>query len=101
MTPEQARKILNLSDQYGEDQLRAAYLAACKAAHPDAGGNATDFHDVKAAYDLLKEAPHPLQRFRRKCPTCDGEGAFIMTGGRLGSAGLRRRCPNCNGDGLL
>lgn len=104
MTPEQAKRILKLPERYSTDQLRSAYRAACKAAHPDAGGSATDFHDVKAAYDLLKgvaSAPDPLQRFRRKCPTCDGEGAIIMSGGRLGSAGLRKRCPACNGDGLL
>ncbi len=104
MTPEQALTVLSLDQDFTDQELRNAYLAACKAAHPDAGGSATDFHDVKAAYDLLKDTPSGpeiIPRFRRACPTCEGEGFIMLRGGRLGSAGLRKRCPSCNGSGLL
>lgn len=104
MTRDEALHTLNLKDPFTVEDLRAAYRAGCRTAHPDAGGKATDFHDVKAAYDLLKSAepaePHPLQRFHRVCPTCEGEGYIILQSGRPGARGLRKRCPACNGDGL-
>lgn len=103
MTRDEAMGILKLDEGFSPDDLLAAYRSACKTAHPDAGGSATDFHDVKAAFDLLKTPPAQpaLQRFRRECPTCAGEGAIVMQSGRPGRGGLRKRCPACNGDGLL
>ena len=104
MDIEEARSVLGVAESFTEDELHTAYRKACKAAHPDAGGSATDFHDVKAAYDLLKHVqtgPQTIPRFRRDCPTCGGHGTIVLTSGRLGSGGLRKRCPACNGEGLL
>lgn len=104
MNRREACTVLGLAESHTEEELRAAYVRGCKLAHPDAGGSATDFHDVKAAYDLLKaetQVPPELQRFRRDCPTCGGEGYLVLQSGRPGARGLRKRCPTCNGEGLL
>ncbi len=37
------------------EELNAAYRQRCKTAHPDRGGNATEFQEVCAAYQTLKE----------------------------------------------
>ncbi|CAJ1451427.1 unnamed protein product [Effrenium voratum] len=42
------------SDGSSRDELRAAFRAAAKAAHPDVGGSAEDFRRIREAYSLLR-----------------------------------------------
>jgi len=39
--------------------IHAAYRAAVRRTHPDAGGSATDFEDVQEAYELLRDPALP------------------------------------------
>lgn len=48
-------KILGVTVNATEDQLRDAYRKLAMQHHPDKGGNAIDFSRIKQAYDLLAQ----------------------------------------------
>lgn len=52
-----ACSVLNLPLSYTEVELKKAYRAASKQAHPDLGGTAEDFKRVKEAHDFLSKLP--------------------------------------------
>jgi len=51
---QEARDILGVQSNYSEEELKKAYRAQVKEAHPDQGGTQDKFIRVKQAYDLLK-----------------------------------------------
>ncbi|HEY1777582.1 MAG TPA: J domain-containing protein [Solirubrobacteraceae bacterium] len=53
--------VLGVSEAAGEAEIHAAYRAAVRRTHPDAGGNAADFEAVQDAFETLRD---PLARAR-------------------------------------
>ncbi len=47
--------LLGVPPGASEQQIHAAYRAAVRRTHPDAGGSAAAFEDVQAAYELLRD----------------------------------------------
>ncbi|MFI4973494.1 MAG: DnaJ domain-containing protein [Caulobacterales bacterium] len=57
-TPAEARRILGVSSLAGPDEIRRAFRAAAKRAHPDRpGGDVGRFREVMEAYEVLRAAP--------------------------------------------
>jgi curved DNA-binding protein CbpA len=48
-------KILNLSKNFTEEQLKKAYLKKAMKAHPDRGGSKDEFQKISIAYTVLKK----------------------------------------------
>ncbi|MCP4195255.1 MAG: hypothetical protein GY768_32035 [Planctomycetaceae bacterium] len=46
---------LGLLPPYAHDDVKQAYLAKSRLAHPDRGGSVADFHALREAYDAAKE----------------------------------------------
>lgn len=82
------------------EQLRLAYRAKAKAAHPDAGGDPDDFLKLGHARDILArwvaDPPPPPKPELEPCMSCSGKG-FILR--QRGWRGLRSQCPMCKGRG--
>lgn len=56
MNIQQARSILNVSDQADLNQIKSAYRSLSKQKHPDTStGSEKDFEELKKAYDLISE----------------------------------------------
>lgn len=55
-------KILGIKKTATPEEIRAAYIAAAKEHHPDAGGGEDDFKRVQTAFDILKD-PHKRARY--------------------------------------
>ncbi len=90
MTKDQARKILSLVNGYTVSDVRQAFVAACNAAHPDAGAIPGDLDKIVEARDLLmSNAAGDIA-----CNQCGGSG-YIK--GRLGVYD----CGRCGGEGTV
>lgn len=61
MTPDRARKVLNLKPEDGLEQARAAFRARVKRLHPDrtGGRRRAAYEDVVAAWRLLEAESRP------------------------------------------
>jgi hypothetical protein len=59
MDGRRARCVLGVASNAGPDEIRRAFRARVRVVHPDHGGNAADFSEVVAAFELLKAAPAP------------------------------------------
>ncbi len=58
-----ARSVLGVSKDASEDEIKRAFRARALATHPDRGGDAADFLEVKRAYDsLMARRPRPPRR---------------------------------------
>jgi curved DNA-binding protein len=65
MTLSEARALLGVRAAATAADIRTAYRAKAKAAHPDrSGGAAEDFRRIVAAYRQLEPAAHSLERAR-------------------------------------
>ena len=63
MTLSEARALLGVRAAATAAEIRSAFRAKAKAAHPDAsGGEAEDFRRIVAAYRQLEPAAHSLER---------------------------------------
>ena len=59
-TPAQARALLGVGPDASDDEVRRAYRRLARHAHPDAGGDAADFHRLQQAVAvLLPPGPRP------------------------------------------
>lgn len=47
-------EILGISQDASDDEVKSAYRKRAREAHPDAGGDESDFKDVTTAYEILK-----------------------------------------------
>lgn len=83
-----ARKLLGLVEPYTEDDIRAAFRAAVKALHPDAGGQGGDMDSIVAARDTLIGA----LTTGTICAQCGGTGSVRL---RVGVT----KCTRCKGAG--
>lgn len=65
MTLSEARALLGVKAAASAAEIRQAFRAKAKSAHPDrAGGAADEFHRIVAAYRQLEPAAHSLERAR-------------------------------------
>lgn len=70
MTLSEARALLGVKAAATAADIRAAFRAKAKAAHPDAsGGAADDFRRIVAAYRQLEPAAHSLERAQGAAPS--------------------------------
>lgn len=75
-------------------EVKARWRELCRLHHPDRGGNAVEFHELRQAYQqatALALAP-------KACQPCGGTG---KTGVARGFASLQLSCPACGGTGVL
>ncbi|PWE16492.1 molecular chaperone DnaJ [Marinicauda salina] len=56
MSVREAREVLGVGPDAGEDEIRAAYRTLMKQVHPDAGGTDALAARVREAYDVLTKA---------------------------------------------
>jgi curved DNA-binding protein CbpA len=59
--------VLGVARGASDAEIHAAYRAAVRRAHPDAGGSAGEFEAVQRAYELLRER-HPRARAQATAP---------------------------------
>lgn len=55
----EARGILGVGPHAGDDEIRRAYRRLARRWHPDAGGDAAEFHRLQQAVAVLLDAPRP------------------------------------------
>lgn len=75
-------------------EVKEAYKNKAGEVHPDRGGTPEDFHRVKQAFDLIKEALHVPSKL--KCEACEGKGHIEI---RNGFHVIKQRCRWCRGTG--
>lgn len=73
MTRGVALFVLDLSDPFTADQLRAAYRQRAKTSHPDTGGPADLFRTITAARDYLAEHPEPVAAWTEPPPAAQAQ----------------------------
>jgi molecular chaperone DnaJ len=56
-----AQNLLSVSDHATPDEIKRAYKAAALAHHPDKGGSAQQFQEIKDAYDVLANPEQKTQ----------------------------------------
>jgi hypothetical protein len=62
MDGRRARKLLGVGTDAGPDEIRRAFRARALVTHPDHGGNASAFNDVRVALETLAAvAPRPVR----------------------------------------
>lgn len=85
---------LGLSTAATPAEVKARWRELCRVHHPDRGGNAVEFHELRQAYQqatALALAP-------KACQPCQGTG---KVGRARGFASLQLSCPACGGTGVL
>ena len=103
-----AKKVLELSDNYSEEELKTQYKMLAKKYHPDniVSGNEQLFMDVKEAYNYLltnssteKQKDDEVKR-EVVCPMCDGKG-WCRTKIKVstGFVAQKTKCTACDGTG--
>ena len=92
MKLEQAFERLGLEITASGEEVRAKWQHLRSANHPDKGGDATQFHELRQAYTIAFEAattPKP-------CPRCKGSGRITQSSGFHVTSLM---CPMCQGAG--
>jgi RecJ-like exonuclease len=90
VTLPEARRVLGLVNGYDTSALRAAFVDAIKADHPDNGGTGLNIGKITEAKDVLE-----LDLLGKlPCPQCKGRGSIPS---RLGAS----ECSRCGGEGTL
>lgn len=107
MNKREARSILNLADNYSEEELQKKYKDLAKKFHPDNGvtGDEHKFIEVKEAYEFLcndvgDKSDDSESGDMVCCPRCHGKGKINEK--QRGSRGIiieRVKCPLCKGTG--
>lgn len=59
-SPAQARALLGVDERATADEVRRAYRRLARITHPDAGGDAAEFHRLQQAVAVLLDRPRPL-----------------------------------------
>lgn len=98
-------KLLGVHAQSTDAEIKAAYYSACRAAHPDKGGDADTFATLAQAYHAIKNADarrkvlQYMELTGRACGDCDGSGAQRRQRGFTAVDLLA--CDTCGGCGHL
>lgn len=69
MAQSEALRIMGLSENASQEEIKDRYRQMTKQTHPDAGGSAEQFIQLQRAFDALNTTPKPSQ-------TPSGEGVF-------------------------
>lgn len=72
----EALSILQLGPNYTDQDLKDAYRARARKAHPDHNGCAEDFKVIKAAYEYLKHSPRKI--FKKESPNISNANLEIV-----------------------
>jgi len=117
----EARKILDIEDEFSPRQLKSAFRRSSSIKHPDVGGSQEDFIALMQAFELLKPLAgatgddvaelvtvegtpladlgkgYPITTSAKTCEGCGGRGykSFRETKREWGD------CPHCGGSGLV
>lgn len=86
--------ILGVPGEADGKQIKDAYRRAARAAHPDLGGSAAQFHDVAVAYETLSD-PQRRERYdadtgRSRPPSATANSSPGTSASRNGSPGPQR-----------
>lgn len=84
-TPDAARDLLGVDPRSTASEIRRAYRRLARIHHPDAGGDADTFLQLRAAVDLLLE--RSADRPETPASPSTGRRAYPSTSGRFRSAG--------------
>jgi curved DNA-binding protein CbpA len=79
-------KILGLAHGAGDAEIHAAYRAAVRRTHPDAGGSAQAFEAVQSAYEQLRDPAARRAREPRTSAGAAGAGGHASAGPDHGAA---------------
>lgn len=83
---------LGLPETATPDEVKAKWRELCMIHHPDRGGNAVEFNEIRKAYKVaMEEASAP-----KACPQCNGTGKTKQT---TGWSSIDMPCPACGGSG--
>ena len=92
MSLKMAREVLGVSSICTPEEVRLAFRAAAKRAHPDGGGDEAAFRQVVNAYKRLQAsdepayAPPELAAARPACTTLDVSPLLALNGGETSHA---------------
>lgn len=98
-------KLLGVHAQSTDAEIKTAYYSACRAAHPDKGGDADTFAAIAQAYHAVKNeaARRKLLQYMeltgRACSDCDSSG--VVRRQRGFTAVDLCACATCGGAGYL
>jgi DnaJ-class molecular chaperone len=83
---------LGLPDTATPDEVKAKWRELCMVHHPDRGGNAVEFNEIRKAYKIaMDEASQP-----KPCCGCNGTGKTKVT---YGFSTVDVTCRFCSGGG--
>lgn len=84
MTHNEALKLLNLTENYTDDELKTVYRKAAMRTHPDRNNGSTEaFARVTSAYSFLSN---------KVCSVCGGSGRTTVYDGPMKT---EINCPEC------
>lgn len=87
-----AFQTLGLPETASPEEVKAKWRELCMIHHPDRGGNAVEFNEIRKAYkQAMEEASAP-----KPCGSCGGSGKVKHSHG-FNSIDLP--CPTCGGSG--
>jgi DnaJ-class molecular chaperone len=98
-------KILGVSRQSSDEEIRSAYLALARKHHPDKGGDGAKFTEINEAYAILKDRKRcslfikDLLVWNKECVACKGKGALFKQKGFANRSSIP--CSACGGAGVL
>ena len=88
---------LGVTPGASNEEIRLAFIAAARTAHPDAGGSDDRMAELNRAYTTLKNDRKAynlwLEMTMARCPKCKGKGT-VASGFKD-----RKKCPTCGGVG--
>jgi DnaJ-class molecular chaperone len=87
---------LGLPTDATKDEVKQAWRRLAKLHHPDAGGDATTFHQLRLAYETAYRLA-PTERDPTPCPDCRGRGKVQEP---QGFRTVTRLCKTCRGSGV-
>lgn len=83
---------LGLPETATPDEVKAKWRELCMIHHPDRGGNAVEFNEIRKAYKVaMEEASAP-----KACPQCNGTGKTKQS---HGWSSIELPCQACGGSG--
>ncbi|HTL87128.1 MAG TPA: DnaJ domain-containing protein [Acidimicrobiia bacterium] len=68
MDGRRARRVLRVHKNAGPDEIRRAFRARALVTHPDHGGDALAFAEVRSAFELLRLSAPPVAPTRSSTP---------------------------------
>lgn len=87
-----AFKALGLDDTATPKEVKLKWRQLCMIHHPDRGGNAVTFDELRRAYD----AAYSEASKSKFCPKCKGSGKILQS---RGFSSIMMACMECNGSG--